>query len=70
MNVEREAAEQQNVEESEGARTLKLLEKDVHDRVLCLMRTTHALCKNGRPFTDFKWMIELQGDNGVDVGET
>ena len=68
--AERERAMTAPIEQSEAVRALLTLEEDVAARVRILIRNTHALCKNGRPFTDFSWLCQLHEINGVDLGST
>jgi len=35
-----------------------------------LFNTTHALAIKNRPFTDFKWLCNLQTKNDIQLGET
>ena len=35
-----------------------------------LFRTTHAIAKKGRPFTDYVWMCDLDEMKGIDIGKT
>jgi hypothetical protein len=42
----------------------------VVNRLIILFRNIHALVKMRHPFTDFEWMLELNEQNGLDIGNT
>ena len=44
------------VQETPAGVALSSLNKVQMDRVKLLMRNTHAIMKNARPFTDYEWM--------------
>ncbi|XP_063231064.1 E3 SUMO-protein ligase KIAA1586-like [Bacillus rossius redtenbacheri] len=50
--------------------TLQSIQKDVFTKLEILFRTSHALTKHGRPFTDFLWQCILDTKKGLDVGNT
>lgn len=55
---------------SEADRCLRQLNAAAFKRLEILFRTCHALAKHGRPFSDFKWMCELDGKKGLEIGQT
>lgn len=56
--------------QSEAAKIVRTLNQDNLKKMIFLFNTAHALALKCRPFTDFKWMCQLQSKNGVQMGET
>jgi hypothetical protein len=56
--------------ESQAAKIVLALNESAIKRMTILFRNVHALVKMRRPFTDFKWMLELDEKKGLDVGQT
>ncbi|KAJ8884093.1 hypothetical protein PR048_015950 [Dryococelus australis] len=51
-------------------KALQSLNKEALQKISILFRNSHAIAKHGRPFTDFKWLCELDKKKGLDIGET
>lgn len=60
--------------ENPGTAPLRMLLTSIpeatNDRLLRLFRTAYYIAKNGRPFSDFKGLCELQNLNGANLGQT
>ena len=46
---------------------MKLNQKTI-EQMKILFRSTHALAKHGRPFSDFQWLCSLDEAKGLKVG--
>ena len=55
---------------SPATKILQTLTQVECDRIQKLFRTAHALGKKAVPFSNFKWMCELDMAKGVDIGKT
>ena len=47
---------------------LLTLNKVTVERLKHLFRNCHAICKKGRPYTDYVWICQLDQLKGVDIG--
>ena len=56
--------------ESVAHKTLILMNEAQRKRLENMFRNVHALVKNHRPLSDFKWLNELDKVKGHDVGDT
>ena len=52
-------AKKQPVENSSAAGIVRLMNKDIIDKLSVMFRTVHALSKHNRPLSDFVWMSNL-----------
>ena len=50
-------------------KTLSSLNRAQSAKMDKLFRTTHAIAKKGRPFTDYVWMCDLDEMKGIDIGK-
>ncbi|KAK0135054.1 Zinc finger protein 862 [Merluccius polli] len=50
--------------------SLVKLPEATKEKMAILFRTSHAIAKNARPFSDFKWMCNLDEKKGLKVGKT
>lgn len=56
--------------ESAAEKVIIKLNESVLNRMKLLFINVHALVMQRRPFTDFKWLLELDEKKGLDVGKT
>ena len=55
---------------SPAEKCIELMNKATFDELDKLFRCAHAVAKNSRPFTDFKWINDLSEKQGVVLGQT
>ena len=55
---------------SAAEKCIELMNKVTFDKLDKLFRCAHAVAKNSRPFTDFKWINDLSEKQGVVLGQT
>ena len=55
---------------SEAGKTLKLLKFSEVHRLAYLFRNAHAIAKQNRPLTDYKWLCQVDKSKGLDIGNT
>ena len=55
---------------SEAGKTLKLLKSSEVHRLAYLFRNVHAIAKQNRPITDYKWLCQVDKSKGLDIGNT
>ena len=55
---------------SEAGKTLKLLKTSEVHRLAYLFRNVHAIAKQNRPLTDYKWLCQVDKYKGLDIGNT
>ena len=55
---------------SQAGKMLMALKQSERNRLIYLMRNTHAVIKNNRPLSDYKWLCDLDKSKGLDLGET
>jgi hypothetical protein len=51
---------------SEAGKTLKLLKSSEVHRLAFLFRNAHAIAKQNRPLTDYKWLCQVDKSKGLD----
>ncbi|KAJ8876937.1 hypothetical protein PR048_021387 [Dryococelus australis] len=51
---------------SVAEKALQSLNKEALEKMRILFRNSHAFAKHGRPFTDFKWLCELDKKKACD----
>ncbi|CAC5404060.1 unnamed protein product [Mytilus coruscus] len=59
---------QKNPEYSEGAKALRALNQLTVNRLMLKFRNVFALCKKGRPYTDYPMLCDLDESKGLDIG--
>jgi hypothetical protein len=52
---------------SEAGKTLKLLKSSEVHRLAFLFRNAHAIGKQNRPLTDYKWLCQVEKSKGLDI---
>ena len=55
---------------SEAGKTLNLLKSSEVHRLAYLFRNAHAIAKQNRPLTDYKWLCHIDKSKGLDIGNT
>ena len=55
---------------SEAGKTLKLLKSSEVHRLAYLLKNAHAIAKQNRPLTDYKWLCQVAKFKGLDIGNT
>ena len=58
------------VSDSEAGKTLKLLKSSEVHRLAYLLKNAHAIAKQNRPLTDYKWLCQVDKSKGLDIGNT
>lgn len=61
---------QKPILDTQAAKIVRTLNEDNFRKMKILFNTTHALAIKNRPFTDFKWLCNLQTKNDIQLGET
>ncbi|XP_069134264.1 zinc finger protein 862-like [Argopecten irradians] len=56
--------------QTEGVRVVSMMHKSTLAKLSILFRNAHAIGKNGRPFTDYTKMCQLDQAKGLDIGNT
>jgi hypothetical protein len=52
---------------SEAGKTLKLLKSSEVHRLAYLLKNAHAIAKQNRPLTDYKWLCQVDKSKGLDI---
>ena len=71
--VERTSAKQstdKEVKKSNAGKALNMLQQANPHRMAYLFRNEHAVAKQNKPLTDYKWLCDVDGAKGLDVGDT
>jgi hypothetical protein len=55
---------------SEAGKTMKLLKSSEVHRLAYLLKNAHAIAKQNRPLTDYKWLCQVAKFKGLDIGNT
>lgn len=59
-----------NLRSTEAGKAYLALKQAERTRLLYLFRNIHAVMKNNRPITDYKWLCQLDLAKGLDIGHT
>ena len=68
LAVDRERARRAAPGTSQAEKMLKGMNVAAVNRLKLLFRNAHAVARNCRPYTDYRWMTELDSAKGLDVG--
>ena len=72
--VKKTAAKEQSssevMNESAAGKTFNMLHQANRHRIAVLFRNAHAVIKQNKALTDYKWLCDLDRAKGVDVGNT
>lgn len=55
---------------SEAGKALKKLKSSEIHRLTYLFRNAHAVAKQNRPLSDYKWLCDIDRAKGLDLGQT
>ena len=55
---------------SDAGKTLKLLKSSEAHRLAYLFRNAHAIAKQNRPLTDYKWLCQVDKSKWLDISNT
>ena len=58
------------VKASSAGKALNMLLQSNRHRMAYLFRNAHAVAKQNKPLTDYKWLCDIDRAKGLDVGET
>ncbi|XP_060565330.1 uncharacterized protein LOC132724477 [Ruditapes philippinarum] len=67
MSKSRTVAEKMN---SDAGKSLKMLKQAERHKVVYLFRNAHAVAKQNRPISDYKWLCEVDQAKKLDIGNT
>jgi hypothetical protein len=67
MSKSRTVAEKMN---SDAGKSLKILKQAERHKVAYLFRNSHAVAKQNRPISDYKWLCKVDQAKKLDIGNT
>ena len=60
----------QILQNTDAGRALATLKEFERQKLAYLFRNAHAVIKNNRPLSDYKWLCSLDKVKGLDIGDT
>ena len=63
-------AKKKTILDTQATKIVRTSNEDNFRKMKILFNTAHALAIKNRPFTDFKWLCNLQTKNDIQLGET
>ena len=60
----------QILQNTDAGRALATLKESERHKLAYLFRNAHAVIKNNRPLSDYKWLCSMDKMKGLDIGDT